>query len=350
MISFYPGPSQIYPDIKGFMSQAVDDGILSVNHRSAAFVDMAKTTVHTLKQKLHIPTEYQVYFVTSATESWEIIAQSLASEGSCHIFNGAFGQKWYEYTSKLVSNTQAISFHAEEHLLASDTTIAQSLICLTHNETSNGSQLAEEVLKTFRAKYPNKLIAVDATSSMAGVYLPFKEADIWFASVQKCFGLPAGLGLLICSPKSIQKARAIHNLKHYNSLVFLDDMMQKYQTTYTPNVLGIYLLGKVAEMIPDIKITSEKVKFRRQNLETKLSDLNSFDFLISDKTLRSDTVIALKGDPDKVKKIKNLAKEQGLLLGNGYGTWAKNTFRIANFPALQDRDFNPLIDLLQNEA
>jgi len=332
------------------MVQAVDDGILSVNHRSPAFVAMAKGTVLTLKKKLHIPDSYQVYFVSSATESWEIIAQSLIDSGSCHIFNGAFGQKWFEYTSKLASSVRSVSFLAEEQLNVENTIISEDLICLTHNETSNGTQLADVVLNAFREKYPDKLIAVDATSSMAGVYIDFEKADIWFASVQKCFGLPAGLGLLICSPKAIEKARVINNQKHYNSLVFLDDMMQKYQTTYTPNVLGIYLLGKVAEMIPDIKITSENIKSRRKELETKLHNLKHVEFLIKDKNLRSDTVLALEGESVHIEAIKRLAKEQGLLLGNGYGAWAKTTFRIANFPALQDRDFNPLIDLLQNYA
>lgn len=160
------------------MAQAVDEGILSVNHRSAVFVEMAKDIVLNLKKKLHIPEDYQVYFVSSATESWEIIAQSLIDKGSCHVFNGAFGQKWFEYTSKLVAQTRAISFAPEKHLLVKETEIEEGLICLTHNETSNGTKLSDEVLNAFREKYSEKLIAVDATSSMAGVYLPFDRSDI----------------------------------------------------------------------------------------------------------------------------------------------------------------------------
>jgi phosphoserine aminotransferase len=63
--------------------------------------------------------------------------------------------------------------------------------------------------------------------------------------------------------------------------------------------------------------------------------------------LRSNTVISIKGEPSKIQEIKKLAKENGFLLGNGYGKWKENTFRIANFPAITDEEIESLLEFLE---
>ena len=80
MISFYPGPSRVHDEIPGYVKDAHKLGILSINHRSPEFVKMSEKTIRLLKQKLNIPKTYTVFFTSSATECWEIIAQSLITE------------------------------------------------------------------------------------------------------------------------------------------------------------------------------------------------------------------------------------------------------------------------------
>src|SRR5688572_15863826 len=101
MTSFYPGPSRVHKEIPEYVKDAYKAGIMSINHRSDEFVKMSETTISLLKQKLNIPKNYTVFFTSSATECWEIIAQSLVTDRSYHIYNGAFGQKWFDYTKRL---------------------------------------------------------------------------------------------------------------------------------------------------------------------------------------------------------------------------------------------------------
>ena len=101
MITFYPGPSKVYPQIAQYAQEAVSSGIISQNHRSPAFVELSQTAIHHFKEKMDIPADYWVFYTSSATECWEILAQSLVQQESFHIYNGAFGKKWAEYTSKL---------------------------------------------------------------------------------------------------------------------------------------------------------------------------------------------------------------------------------------------------------
>ena len=345
MITFYPGPSKIYPQIETYLQDAIIEGILSQNHRSQAFMDMLKECIRLFKEKLNIPAEYHVYFTSSATECWEIVAQSLTSQGSHHIYNGAFGKKWFEYTQKNAAfPVSGLQFGIEENIPVSiDFPKTCDVICLTQNETSNSTQVAVSTIPTIA----DKLIAIDVTSSLGGIELDWQKGDIWLGSVQKCLGLPAGLGVMICSPRALKQAEDIGDRKFYNSLLFIHENFQKYQTHYTPNVLGIYLLMRVMQQVAPINILSSYIKARAADFYNFIKQETNFQLLIENPTVRSDTVIAIQGTMEAIKDLKQSAKENGIILGNGYGSWKDTTFRLANFPAIQDKEFEQLKTLLR---
>lgn len=352
MVSFYPGPSRVHDAIPAYVKDAVKEGVVSMNHRSSEFIALAKKTDRLLKQKLGIPKSYTIFYTASATECWEIIAQSVSGEKSYHIFNGAFGKKWFDYTIAINPKAEAIPFHQEEvlHAEAYEFPHQKALICLTQNETSNGTQVSNDVLKRFRVKHPEAIIAVDATSSMAGIYLDFKQADIWFASVQKCFGLPAGLAVMVCSPRAIERAKQINERLHYNSLPAMINMMEAWQTTHTPNVLAIYLLMRVMENQKSIKVVQREILARFNQWKDFLQKQKSLKLLIENKEVQSQTVLAVSAEPDYVSVVKTKAKKAGFLLGEGYGNLKPSTFRIANFPALQAKEINALQKFLNGLA
>ncbi|MBC7892875.1 MAG: aminotransferase class V-fold PLP-dependent enzyme [Sphingobacteriaceae bacterium] len=342
-MTFYPGPSQLYPQIAEYLRDAYESGLLSANHRSPVFMELVRETDALLREKLAIPADYSVYFVSSATECWEIIAQSLTGRGSVHFFNGAFGQKWAEYAGKLHEKTEAVAFDLDESLthrddfdfLAYD---QYDVVCLTQNETSNGTQIRD--LSGFQNL--TGLKCIDATSSMAGVDFDWSLGDVWFASVQKCFGLPAGLALLVCSPKALRHAEMLGERDHYNSLLFIDDNARKFQTHYTPNGLGIYLLNRVMQQVPPIAEVATRLRQRAAEWYRFLEKETSWQPLVKNPAVRSDTVIAIEGNPEEIKAVKQRCAEVGSTLGNGYGVWKDTTFRIANFPAIESEAIEKL--------
>ncbi len=350
MISFYPGPSRVHDEIPKYVKEAARLGIMSINHRSEEFVAISKKTITLLKQKLNIPKNYTVFFTSSATECWEIIAQSWITDKSYHLYNGAFGQKWFEYTKKLKPGATPLPFDREvaldpAQLLVDD---RNAIICLTQNETSNGTQVSNKIISAIKKSNPHHLIAVDATSSMAGVILDFKSADIWFASVQKCFGLPAGMGIMACSPVAIARAQEINNTHYYNSVVFMVAMMAKWQTPYTPNVLAIYLLMRVLEKMKPIREVHALTLKRYTEWRSFFEQSKSLKLLIKNKLVHSITVLPIEGNPVRLNKIKQNAKKKGFLLGEGYGDIKTTTFRIANFPAIKNSEIHELRRFLSN--
>jgi phosphoserine aminotransferase len=343
MISFYPGPSRVHNEIPSYVKEAYKLGIMSINHRSDEFMAISEKTIRLLKQRLRIPKDYTIFFTSSATECWEVIAQSIVKEKSIHLYSGSFGEKWFDYTKRLKPQAEGIRFSAESIIdVKNIILIGGNLICLTQNETSNGTQVSNAVIKTIKNNNPDHLVAVDATSSMGGIYLDFAAADIWLASVQKCFGLPAGLGLMVCSPNAIEHASTVGERSHYNSLSFMMSMMEKWQTPFTPNVLGIYLLMRVMENSPPIKEVHETLQTRYDRWMTFLEKRKSIRHLIRNTEAHSMTVIPLKGAPEVVASIKKQAKRNGILLGEGYGDLKNSTFRIANFPAIANAEISKL--------
>ncbi|HAA19854.1 MAG TPA: phosphoserine aminotransferase, partial [Cytophagales bacterium] len=166
MISFYPGPSQVYEKVPKWVKVAFDEGILGINHRSGRFEKMLAQVYQLLQEKLGVPADYTISFVSSATECWEIIAQSFVQESSFHLYNGAFGEKWCRTTKPLVAETAGYKFDFQEGLDLDQVIIPEDVevICLTHNETSNGTQIRPSLVTALRENYPDTLIAVDATS------------------------------------------------------------------------------------------------------------------------------------------------------------------------------------------
>ncbi|GCC50183.1 alanine--glyoxylate aminotransferase family protein [Chryseotalea sanaruensis] len=350
MVSFYPGPSRVYDTIPAYVKDAVKEGIVSINHRSPEFIALAKKTDRLLKQKLSIPKNYTILYTSSATECWEILAQSLSGEKSYHLFNGAFGKKWFDYTVALNHQAEGILFSREEALHPEEYVFPyqQALICLTQNETSNGTQVSNDILKRFRSNNPGAIIAVDATSSMAGIFLDFKQADVWFASVQKCFGLPAGLAVMVCSPKAIERVRNLNERLHYNSLPAMVNMMEVWQTTHTPNVLAIYLLMRVMEKQESIKAIHKQTQARFKQWKDFIQKQKGLSLLIENSAVQSQTVLPIISDPFNVSLIKSKAKKAGYILGEGYGDLKSTTFRIANFPALQTKEIKALQKFLSD--
>ena len=348
MISFYPGPSRVHDQIPGYVKEAFERGILSINHRSEDFMEISQNTIGLLKRKLNIPQDYTIFYTTSATECWEIISQSVIRDSSFHFHSGAFGKKWYEYTSKICSAATSFAFDQNTVIDAGHLQLPKGtgVICLTQNETSNGTQVTNATIRMIKDRYPQHLIAVDATSSMAGICLDFSAADIWFASVQKCFGLPAGLGLMACSPSAIAMVRTVGEKKHYNSLTFMNEMMEKWQTPFTPNVLNIYLLMRVMEDSRPISEVESDIAKRFRLWEDFFKTKRSLTHLIDNESARSLTVIPIKADEKLVASIKSQARKNGFLLGEGYGELKPSTFRIANFPAIKNEEIKALMDFL----
>lgn len=348
MLTFFPGPSKVAGHMADLYAQAFADDIAFISHRSKRFEESYAFTVAQIREKLAVPDDYRIFFLGSATEAWEVITQSLIGHSALHLHSGAFGAKWAEYARKLKPAVEEIAFGVNDDpaLLLDRLRDEHEALCLTHNETSNATLLETSLLENARHRLGDRLLCMDATSSMAGISLPWQLADVWYASVQKCFGQPAGLSVLVCGPRAMAKAAEIGDTAHYNSLLTIAKHAENNQTSFTPNVLGIHVLGRHLALTQSVAEGEVALRARAARYYAFVEAHPLLAPLVTRTASQSPTVIAVEAAPETQARMKAAAQEAGMLLGSGYGPWKAGTFRIANFPAYTDEDQNRLLNVL----
>ena len=372
-IYFTVGPSQIYPTVPLHIKNALKDDILSISHRGDQFKNIYGSMTSGLRKLLNIPETHEIIVLSSALEAMDRVIQSMSHNKTYHILTGNFGKIWMNIASDLGKSPEVLQFFnwdtgetAEKSLDEIKIPKESELVCITQNDTSTGFSIPMSEIYKLQDKNLDKLFALDIVSSVPYVEIEYKKLDAVFFSVQKGFGLPAGLSILILSPKAISKAEKLSNIPgysigSYHNILKLSKKSRNNQTNETPNVLGIYLLDLVIKDY--LKNGLNKL---RKRLDDQARMMYSFfsepeyykdslpigSAFIKEEKYRSvtDPVFEiLKGSTPLIK----FAAEKGLILGAGYKAssaggmdFKDKHIRVANFPAITKKDIKKLTKVL----
>ena len=347
---FTPGPSAVYYTLEDHMRKALRKQIPSIAHRGKEFCGIYQETDEKLRSLVGLPDDYYMFFTSSATEVWERTLQSVVENRTLHLVNGAFSRRFSQIAEKLKYQPVIHEVPVGEVVLVSEvsTDCQPEVIGVTHNETSTGAQQPLEDLKILRDLFPSALITVDVVSSFPCVDLPFELIDSAYFSVQKCFGLPAGLGVWLVNKRTIDRAlqMAPTGRTSYHGIDSYWDKYQKFQTPATPNVLAIYLLGQVLGDMLDKGLQRIRMesKYKSAIMYNLLDSKSEIKCLVKEKHWRSETIIV--GKTKDPQSLINSLKSKGLIIGSGYGNYKQEHVRIANFPTHSKEQFEMLVDQL----
>lgn len=348
-VNFTPGPSQLFFTVADHAREAFRSGIPSLSHRSKLFEEISSETTSGIRELLNVPAGYEIFFTSSATEIWERIIQNLVEEKSLHLVNGSFSKRFYEIALQLNKRPEKIEVKEGDGFSELPKNNSTELIALTHNETSTGVSLPLELIHSFKANNPEALVAVDAVSSLPYPAFDFTKVDTVFFSVQKGFGLPAGLGVWIVNDKCIAKAEKLlskgMSIGSYHNIPTLKNNAAKNQTPETPNVLGIYLLNQVVKdfLRRGIETLRRETEYKAAILYQALDQNPLLTPFVKDKKFQSKTVIVADCQSHTERLTKHL-QLKGLFPGDGYGSNKKTQLRFANFPAHSKEQFEYLVD------
>lgn len=347
-----PGPTQLHPRMPEFIQDALSNQIGSISHRSSAFEKIYASMSAGLLKMLGAPDGTHVFLLGSATEAMERLVENCSAKHTFHFVNGAFSERFLQIAQEL--DRAAVELRVAPGAGFSFDAVAipkeSELICVTHNETSTGVMLDPSDFRALKQRYPKKILAVDIVSSAPYPELPWDVVDAAFFSVQKCFGLPAGLGVLLvndsCMEKSADILRSGRSVGSYHSFPSLFSSAQKWQTPETPNVLLLYLLGRVIEdfLATDMTQLRRELAERSALLYSFLDQSKTHRAFVTDTKVRSTTVITAE-----VASASSLLKKleaQGMQVGSGYGPFKDKHIRIANFPSHSRADIEKVIQLL----
>lgn len=350
---FTIGPSKLFQTVPGYIAEALKDDVLSMSHRGKDFHNLFQETTHALRKFLSIPETHHAFFISSATEGMERIVQNCVGKKSFHLVNGAFAKKFWQtalaYDKDALRHDISVATDLKPHI-PDDV----ELIGVTQNETSTGMAIPTETSHALKKNNPHTLLAIDVVSTAPYAALDYSLVDCAFFSVQKGFGLPAGLGVLIVSKEAFEKAVVLAREKApvgwYHSFMELERYAKQHETPATPNVLAIYLLKKVTA---DLDQTGIDVV--RKGIEERAAMLSKFveehgdklSFFQRDPLLQSKTTMVIEVAGGSLSLRENL-RSKGFMVGSGYGENKEKHIRIANFPAHTKEDVAGLLQALED--
>jgi len=347
---FTVGPSAIYPQVPQWTTEYFEQGLGSVSHRSKTFQSMYQTLDSQLRVLMNIPESHAIFIASSGSEIMERILQNCVQKASFHFVNGSFSKKFYDYALRLGISAEKyeVDFGKDFDEIPNISKDIE-LIAITQNETSTGIKTSEEFIHEIKRKYPTKLLAVDTVSSAPFVNLDFSFVDICFFSSQKAFGLPAGIGIWIIRKDLAEKlvAQKIYQGKGaHNTLGDYLKNYENFQTPSTPNILGVYLMGKVAEnmnLCGRVSLFHDMIE-KKKKLEIIFTH-NAYLTQVNNHTHGSDTVIVAEFLKPKNEVLKLLSTHQ-IVCSSGYGPFKETQLRFSNFPANSMKDIEFLGDAL----
>ncbi|MBC8402466.1 MAG: aminotransferase class V-fold PLP-dependent enzyme [Candidatus Marinimicrobia bacterium] len=353
MIYFTPGPSQLYPTVPGHLETAFRNGVLSISHRGEEFKEIYATTELNLRMLLNIPESHRLLFLSSATEAMERIILNCVNRASFHLINGAFSQRFFSIAEQLNKKAKRHTSAFGAGFIANEVTVPveAELICVTHNETSTGVAIPTAEIYALHRRCPDALLVVDIVSSVPCVELDYSCIDAAFFSVQKGFGLPAGLGVLIVNERCLEKARRLRAagqvIGSYHSLLALADKAKNHQNPETPNVLGIYLLKKVCADLLErgLGTVQSEIGEKAALIYQYFEESPGLAPFVKQAGLRSQTIAVAETQPQSVDFVK-LAASAGFSIGRGYSRFKDSQIRIANYPAHSVEAVKKLINCL----
>jgi phosphoserine aminotransferase len=351
-IFFTPGPSALYYTVEEHLKSALRLQVPEISHRSSAYKAIHESAVVGLKSLFNLPEGYHVAFVSSATEIWERLLQSTVQKESLHLINGSFSNRFYEISAELGLSPKHVTAKEGNITLFSELPDAEpELVGLTQNETSTGVHFPDEEIKIIRQKYPNAILALDTVSSAAAVEIPISDIDCFYFSVQKCFGLPAGLGVWVYNDRTLAKAQAKAatgvSIGSYHSLLKIHESGIKFQTPETPNVLNIFLLSKVVGdmLAKGVDLIKRETNYKAAVLYQLFSDHPKLKASVNDAAIRSKTVAVANVEGGSADLMK-FTESKGLVIGSGYGKFNDTQIRIASFPTHSKEHIEMLADLI----
>lgn len=350
---FTPGPTALYFTAEEHIKTALRNGVVSTSHRGQQFKDIYKACANNLKQLMEIPDDFHVLITSSANEAWERIIQNCVHSDSYHISNGPFAARFEKIASQLQKNTHNLQVQDGEVPTLDEINVPESaeIITICLNESGTGAAFPLQLIEEIRNKYPDKLIAIDGVSAVPVVPIDFSKIDTLYFSVQKAFGLPAGLGIWIVNNRCVEKAQQLADeglvIGSYHQLPEMVEKAAEYQTLETPNILGIYTLAKVAEdmLAKGVTAIRREIDYKAAILNIAVEEHSQLEHFVKEAASRSKTVSVIKTGFKNTALIDFL-KAKKIQIGMGYGKYKPEHIRIANFPTHSKEQMEMLVDLI----
>jgi aspartate aminotransferase-like enzyme len=339
-----PGPTPVPQDVLLEMAREM------INHRGSEFANLLKTNTDLLKKVFK--TENDVLILTaSGTGGMEAAVANFFSQGDevlvgvCGVFGERFAKicKAYALNVKTIVTEPGKGIEPEvlEKALKENPNV--KAVFLTHNETSTGVTNNLKELAPIVKENPERLLIVDAVSSLGAIDLPTDELkiDVVVTASQKALETPPGLAMVSVSELAWKFNEKANLPRFYFDLRQAKKFLDEGATPFTPAVSIFFALKKSLENILNRGLENN---FKRHSLLGKAvrEAIKAIGVtkLLADERWASDTVTPVippdNVNPDDLRKY--IRSKFGVVLAGGQGNLKGKIFRIGHVGYVEPTD------------
>lgn len=340
-ILFNPGPTNV--------SEKVRDAIKTedICHREKEFTEvLLRINKNIVKILNGEGTHSAVLFVSSGTGCNEAICSSIHGKVLV-INNGKYSDRICDILERYKVPIYRLKFpdlepfdlEKIEKILEENKAITH--IYLVHHETTTGILAPLRKVGEIAKKY-NKLLCVDAVSSLGGHQLDLTKDNIAFCSVSanKCLESFPGVSFVLARTEEVKKLEG-KSRSFYFDLYNHWKKELKGETPFTPAVQLIFALDKALNEL--MKEGYENRIKRYENLSRKMREgLKEIGFdLIIHHGIESNILTTVKM-PENMDywKVHDKLKERGITIYSDESVLKQRRFRVATLGSITEKDID----------
>ena len=310
---FSSGPCAKIPT---FELNKLADAALGRSHRAAVGKDKLKAAIEETRDLLGVPADYKIGIVpASDTGAFEMAMWSLLGQRPCEMLAWeSFGAGWVTDVVKQLKLDAEVKTAEYGEIVDLSTVDFDKDVCFTWNGTTSGVRVPNgDVIPADR----DGLTLCDATSAAFAMDLPWDKLDVTTFSWQKVLGGEAAHGMLILSPRAVERLESytpawplpkIFRLTKGGKLI---EGIFKGETINTPSMLAVedYLVAlDWARSVGGLEGMIARADANTAAITDFVETHDWIDFLATDPATRSNTSVCLKFTDDRIADGAAFAK------------------------------------------
>ncbi|MEO0970857.1 MAG: phosphoserine transaminase [Cyanobacteria bacterium J06639_18] len=362
--NFSSGPCSKRP---GWSLENLKDATLGRSHRSKLGKGKLHQVIELSKEILQVPSDYRLGIVpASDTGAFEMAMWTMLGERGVDVLAWeSFSQGWLTDVTKQLK-LQDVNAYKADYGQIPDLGVVDTDrdVVFAWNGTTSGVRVPNgDWIKDDR----QGLTLCDATSAVYAMDIPWHKIDVLTYSWQKVMGGEAAHGVIVLSPRAVARLESytpdrplpkIFRLTKGGKLI---EGIFQGSTINTPSMLCVEdaLDGlNWAKSIGGLNSLIERSQKNLQVLEGWVAKTDWIDFLVADKSIRSNTSICLiivdswykslskEEQAAKAKELVSLMEKEGVAYDIGAYRDAPSGLRIWGGATVDSKDMEALTQWL----
>ncbi|MEM9393782.1 MAG: phosphoserine transaminase [Pseudomonadota bacterium] len=295
---------------------ALADAALGRSHRAAVGKAKLKDAIETSREILGVPADYKIGIVpASDTGAYEMAMWSLLGERPVEMLAWeSFGSGWVTDAVKQLKLDAEVKTAEYGQIVDFASVDFAKDVCFTWNGTTSGVRVPNG---DWIAADRDGLTLCDATSAAFAMDLPWDKLDVTTFSWQKVLGGEAAHGVLILSPRAVERLETytpawplpkVFRLTKGGKLI---DGIFSGATINTPSMLCVedYLFAlEWAKSVGGLHGLIARADANTAAITAFVEAKSWVDFLAQDPQTRSNTSVCLKFTDDRIQDGAAFAK------------------------------------------